>query len=71
MDRQPVESSNIISIGYDGVTKTLEIEFKKNGAIFQYSDVPQVVHQELINAFSIGKYFHTRIKKEYPFFRLE
>ena len=71
MDRQPVESSNIASIRYDGVTKTLEVEFKKNGSIFQYGEVPQVVHQELINADSVGRYFHAHVKREYPFFQVE
>jgi hypothetical protein len=71
MDRQPVQSSNIASIGYDGVEQTLEVEFRKTGSVYQYTDVPQRVHQELINAPSIGKYFHSRIKKEYPFFQVQ
>ena len=40
MDRTPVSSSNLASVGYDPSTKTLEIEFN-DGAVYQYDDVPE------------------------------
>ena len=41
MDRQPVNSKMINSIGYDSSTGTLEIEFKTDGAVWQYFDFPE------------------------------
>lgn len=62
MTRTPVQSSNIASIGYD--SGTLDIEFK-DGAIYQYSDVPAAVHKALMQAPSIGSYFAKNIKGSY------
>jgi len=39
MKRQPVESSNLASVGYDAARQILEIEFN-HGGIYQYYDVP-------------------------------
>ncbi len=65
MNRQPVSSSNLRSVGYDSSTNTLEIEFN-SGGIYQYYGVPLVVYQKLMNAPSHGKYFHAHIKGVYP-----
>ena len=64
MNRQSVQSSNLRSVGYDSVTKILEIEFH-SGGIYQYSNVPPNVYSDLINAPSKGKYFASYIKDKY------
>ncbi len=64
MKREPVTSSNVISIGYDASTETLEVEFQ-NG-VYQYYDVPQPIHDEMIAAESIGKFLNVCIKPMYP-----
>lgn len=64
MERQNVQSSMIASCGYDSTTSTLEVEFN-NGPVWQYYDVPENVYYELLNASSIGKYFHANIKGQY------
>ncbi len=67
MERVQVESSNLASVGYNPETTTLEIEFH-SGDIYQYSGVPEDVHQGLMNAESKGKYFHRNIKNAgYPY----
>lgn len=66
MNRQPVTSSNIASIGYDATSQTLEIEFL-NGGLYQYFDVPQHVHEELMNASSHGQYLAQNIKGVYRY----
>ncbi|WP_268224515.1 KTSC domain-containing protein [Sinomicrobium oceani] len=66
MNRQAVSSSNIASIGYDADSQTLEIEFL-NGGIYQYFDVPQSVHEELMNASSHGQYLAQNIKGVYRY----
>lgn len=70
MERQPVASSNIRSVGYAPDTQTLEIEFQ-DGAIYEYSGVPATVHAGLIAAASPGRYFHTHIKDRYPHRRVK
>ncbi|MEK7595364.1 MAG: KTSC domain-containing protein [Patescibacteria group bacterium] len=66
MQRTNVTSSNIDSIGYDGLTSTLEIEFN-DGGIYQYFNVPENVYRSLMNSSSHGAYFHDNIKDKYRF----
>ena len=67
MNRTPVESSNIRAVGYE--PRTLEVEFR-NGSVYAYSDVPDSVHQELMQAESKGKFLNAKIKKSYPYRRV-
>jgi hypothetical protein len=69
MDRIPVSSSNIQSIGYDDKTQILEIEFHSDG-IYQYYSVPKSTFEELMNASSHGKYFHRHIKGAFAYDRI-
>lgn len=65
MEREMVESSTVLSIGYDPATETLEVEFK-NGGIYQYYNVPAPLHQEFMASESKGKFLHVYIKPAYP-----
>jgi hypothetical protein len=69
MERVPVESSSLVSVGYDSGTLTLEIEFK-SGTVYQYFDVPENIHAELMNHNSKGTYFSAVIKNNFSFGRL-
>lgn len=62
MNRTPVRSSNIASVGYEN--GTLEIAFVDSG-VYQYFNVPEHVYQGLMSAASKGRYFHDRIKDRY------
>lgn len=62
MLRKNVSSSNIKSIGYDESTSTLEVEFL-NGNIYQYSNIPESLYINLMNAGSHGEYLDAYIKK--------
>jgi steroid delta-isomerase-like uncharacterized protein len=64
IERQPVVSSDIASVGYDNATQTLEIEFKATG-VYRYFSVPANVAAELRATPSPGKYFLQRIKGKY------
>ena len=66
MERQPVKSSNIKSVGHDPNSNTLEVEFK-DGSVYQYAGVDTDKHQALINAKSIGSHFHQYIKSSHKF----
>lgn len=62
MNRTPVRSSNIASVGYEN--GTLEIVFV-DGGVYQYSNVLEHVYKGLMSAASKGSYFHDHIKDRY------
>lgn len=71
MERKPVESSTIKSVGYDREAKALEIEFS-SGRLYQYYDVPDEIYNEFTLAPSKGSFFHGKIKNQgFPFKRIE
>jgi hypothetical protein len=69
MERKPVESSNIESVGYDKATKVLEVKFK-SGSVYQYTNVPPEKHKALVEADSVGGYFSANIKEHYSYKRV-
>ena len=70
MNRIPVVSSVIRSVGYDREAATLEIEFI-NGAVYEYSDVPEHIYIDFLSAESKGAYFDAHIRRhEHPCRRL-
>jgi len=69
MKRNPVNSTNINSIGYDSVNQILEIEFQ-SGGIYQYPNVPESVYNKLMLAESKARYFHMNIKDTYSYRRI-
>jgi hypothetical protein len=70
MNRTPVSSSNLRSVGYDAEARMLEVEFL-NGGLYRYSGVPASVHAGLMSASSLGTYFDRYVKKAgYPFVKI-
>lgn len=69
MDRTPVSSSNVASVGYDAEAQTLEVEFR-NGGIYRYEGVPQSVYDGLMAAGSIGAYLNANVKSQYDYTRV-
>jgi len=65
VEREPVTSSNIVSVGYEPTSETLEIEFKTTG-VYQYLNVPQFIWERFMMADSVGKFFNAEIKNSYP-----
>jgi hypothetical protein len=66
MYREQVISSNLRSVGYDPLSRTLEIEFR-NGDIYQYVPVPVGVYNGLMSASSKGRYFARVVRGTFPF----
>ncbi|ABX81663.1 KTSC domain-containing protein [Acholeplasma laidlawii] len=64
MNMKYVQSSHIDSVGYDSDTGLLVFEFK-DGSVYEYLEVPEYVHQELLSADSIGRYAHQNIYNTY------
>jgi hypothetical protein len=69
MNRIPVQSSNLASVGYDVTTITLEVEFK-DGSVYQYYDVPEMTYQMLMSADSKGKFLNYQIKGVFRYSRM-
>lgn len=69
MDREPVTSSNIKSIGWDN--QVLEVEFH-NGDVYQYQGVSKAKHQKLMaedtrQGGSVGAHFHRHVRTKHGF----
>ena len=60
MQRTPVSSSNIHSIGYDPHSSVLEVEFN-SGDVYQYLNVPKRLYHQLVNAASPGQFLNTNV----------
>lgn len=56
MNRMPVNSSNIHSVGYDRESQTLEVAFSGSGGIYQYADVRPDEYAALLAAESKGRH---------------
>ena len=66
MERQPVESSSVISVGYDEAEQVLEVEFA-GGGVYQYFDVAPWQYEQLLRADSIGRYVNGYIKPNHRY----
>lgn len=66
MNRTPVTSSNIKSVGYDPAKKILEVEFH-DLSVYHYLNVPQSVYTDLMRASSHGSYLARYVKGVYSY----
>jgi hypothetical protein len=64
LERQPVKSRILRSVGYDENTKILEIEFT-SGLVYQYSGVPPKVYADLMHSAEIGKYYSEKVRPKF------
>ena len=70
MRRIHVTSTNLVSVGYDPLSATLEIEFH-DASIYRYSGVPERDYLALTSgALSVGRYFNANLKGRYPCVRV-
>jgi hypothetical protein len=60
----PVQSSNILGIGYEPGEQVLAVQFR-SGDLYTYSGVPAEVYQDFLGAESKGKYFYRFIRPSY------
>jgi hypothetical protein len=61
-----VESTTLVTVAYDEARKLLQLEFCSR-AVYQYFNVPEVVHQSLLAASSKGRYFNQAIRGRFPY----
>ena len=64
-----VDSSMIEHVSYIECGHSMLVYFK-NGHIYQYKDVPHTIFELLVNAESVGKYFHMAIRGAYDYERV-
>jgi len=69
MERRPVHSDYVRSVGYDPSSQILEIEYQ-NGFVCDYYGVPKPVYSGLLKAPSHLTYHHEHIRDLYPFERI-
>lgn len=73
MNRTPVTSSNIQTIGYDPAARVMEVEFGDfdmdypTNRVYVYKDVPPEVHEALMAHPSHGHYLNMHIAFEYAY----
>jgi KTSC domain-containing protein len=70
VNRVPVKSSNIKSIGHDPAEGLLHVEFS-SGDIYEYSGVSPAEHAALISSGSIGTHFHAHLRGKKPGRKIE
>jgi hypothetical protein len=59
VERVPVASTTLRSVGYEA--GTLEVEFE-SGSVYQYFDVSESIYDELLRAASPGTFFNEQIR---------
>lgn len=70
MQRTPVQSSNLRSVGYDKDQMILEVEFI-DGSIYMYEGVPMSVYDSLLEITdSKGGYFYKNVRSVYKYSRV-
>lgn len=69
MERIPVTSALIASVGYDDSAQILELEFV-DGSVYQYSNVSNEIMHALMSASSKGVFFNKNIVGVYSYRRL-
>ena len=69
MNRDFVSSTDVASIGYDPVSRTLEVEFR-SGGLYDYLDVPENSFHQLMNAPSKGRFLNDHVKPRFRFRKL-
>lgn len=61
-----IQSSNIKKTEYDTESKKLLITFN-NGALYEYDEVPHQLYTQFRMSESQGKFFSTKISKNYKY----
>lgn len=70
MNRLPVNSTHIHSVGYDPLSKTMEVEFK-NGGLYQYHGVTSQLHDGVARGKSPGAGLNLIKKMGIPFTKIK
>jgi len=69
IQRQPVESSALATVGYSKHLRALEIEFR-DGLIYRYLEVPPPVYRQLLSAESKARFYNKQVRGKYRCLRV-
>jgi hypothetical protein len=74
MQRRPVTSSNVASVGWEPAGEdtdegTLEVQFR-SGHIYHYARVPESIYQALVGAASVGSFLRDEVIGTYDHERI-
>lgn len=69
MRRSSVDSSCLRAVGYDPSGHLLELEFAA-GTVYDYDSVPPSIHDGLLHADSLGRYFNLHIRGHFHYRRV-
>ena len=64
----PVESSNIISVGYDETTSSMYVNY--SSGTYKYDGVDKSVYESLLTSPSKGRFMNENIKGQYNYTRV-
>jgi hypothetical protein len=67
MDRDPVDSTQLKSVGYDQKNRVLEIEYLNGGNVVRYYSVSPQKFKALMSADSKGGFVSDKIKGSHRF----
>jgi len=70
MERHPVDSTALASVGHDPEAEVLEIEFR-TGKVYRYRGVTAQLHAWLMRSPDKGGIFNRLIDGQYPFDRID
>lgn len=70
MERTPVSSSSIRSLGFDPETGVCEVEYQ-NGVVYQASGMTAEQFQAILAAESVGSYYARNIRNAFVHTRVE
>ena len=66
----PVQSSLLNSVSYQPEQAILDLEFRPDGTVYRYFNVPAEIHTCLLTAISKGACFNQLIRNRFPCQRL-
>lgn len=60
VERKPVTSSNVISVGFCPERYCVDVEYKTG--VYRYHDCDQKLFDDLMKAESVGRFIHANLK---------
>lgn len=70
MQRILVNSSDVVSVGYEPTQELMEVEFH-GGRIYQYQAVPQTLYEQFMHADSYGQFLFAHVNGRYRYKKLD
>ncbi len=68
VNMKAVKSSQIHSIGFDPGSRALHVKFNSSpDSLYVYGGVPAALHNSMMKAPSVGKFFNSRVKGKFDF----